>query len=171
MTTRRMRRITLRATRASRFGAATSDATCVGNFRSVRERPFLSFKRRARNLSNDACADMWWIALALFLICVAEVRWRKSIKYLGESTDRASEQRGQLRNPDNASWFTIFSVCTSRVRVLPVFLSFARPHISDYILYGKSLKSSLPMAPSGSRWGYHRLESSSEFFSFCILLC
>jgi len=34
--------------------------------------------------------DLWWIALALFLICVAE--------------------RGQLRNPDNASWFTIFAV-------------------------------------------------------------
>jgi Trk-type K+ transport system membrane component len=24
-----------------------------------------------------------------------------------------AKQRGQLRNPDNASWFTIFAVCTS----------------------------------------------------------
>jgi len=43
-----------------------------------------------RHVRRQLSFDLWWIALALFLICVAE--------------------RGQLRNPDSASWFTIFAV-------------------------------------------------------------
>jgi len=43
-----------------------------------------------RHVRRQLSFDLWWIALALFLICVSE--------------------RGQLRNPDNASWFTIFAV-------------------------------------------------------------
>ena len=37
--------------------------------------------------------DMWWLGLALFLLCTIE--------------------RGNLRNPDNESWFNIFSLSTS----------------------------------------------------------
>jgi len=43
-----------------------------------------------RHTRRQLSFDMWWLALALFLICIAE--------------------RGQLRNPDNVSWFTIFAV-------------------------------------------------------------
>ena len=73
MTIQRMRRTTPRATRASRFGAAISGAMCVGNFRSVCPDSFFQAVLCARHLVDDACADLWWIALALFLICVAEV--------------------------------------------------------------------------------------------------
>ncbi|KAI0250399.1 cation transport protein-domain-containing protein [Lactifluus subvellereus] len=43
-----------------------------------------------RHVRRQLSFDMWWLALALFLICIAE--------------------RGQLRDPENASWFTIFAV-------------------------------------------------------------
>ncbi|KAI9442969.1 TrkH-domain-containing protein [Lactarius indigo] len=44
----------------------------------------------ARHTRRQLSFDMWWLALALFLICIVE--------------------RGQLRNPENASWFTTFAV-------------------------------------------------------------
>lgn len=44
----------------------------------------------ARHARRQLSFDMWWLALALFLICIVE--------------------RGQLRNPENASWFTTFAV-------------------------------------------------------------
>ncbi|KAH8982179.1 cation transport protein-domain-containing protein [Lactarius hatsudake] len=44
----------------------------------------------ARHTRRQLSFDMWWLAFALFLICVVE--------------------RAQLRNPENASWFTIFAV-------------------------------------------------------------
>ncbi|KAH9030360.1 TrkH-domain-containing protein [Lactarius pseudohatsudake] len=44
----------------------------------------------ARHTRRQLSFDMWWLAFALFLICVAE--------------------RAQLRNPENASWFTTFAV-------------------------------------------------------------
>ncbi|KAH8982284.1 TrkH-domain-containing protein, partial [Lactarius akahatsu] len=44
----------------------------------------------ARHTRRQLSFDMWWLAFALFLICVAE--------------------RSQLRNPENASWFTTFAV-------------------------------------------------------------
>ncbi|KAI0299527.1 cation transport protein-domain-containing protein [Russula brevipes] len=43
-----------------------------------------------RHARRQLSFDMWWLSLALFLICIVE--------------------RGQLRNPNNASWFTIFAV-------------------------------------------------------------
>ncbi|KAH9983705.1 cation transport protein-domain-containing protein [Russula compacta] len=43
-----------------------------------------------RHARRQLSFDMWWIALALFVICITE--------------------RGPLRNPDNVSWFTIFAV-------------------------------------------------------------
>jgi hypothetical protein len=36
--------------------------------------------------------DMWWLALSLFLICIIE--------------------KNELENPNNFSWFTIFSIST-----------------------------------------------------------
>ncbi|KAI0265615.1 cation transport protein-domain-containing protein [Gloeopeniophorella convolvens] len=43
-----------------------------------------------RHARRQLSFDMWWLALALFLVCISE--------------------RGHLRNPDNVSWFNIFSV-------------------------------------------------------------
>ena len=46
--------------------------------------------------------DMWWLGLALFLLCIIE--------------------RGNLRNPDNESWFNLFSLSMSS---LPFIVSYA----------------------------------------------
>ncbi|KAF8470908.1 TrkH-domain-containing protein, partial [Russula ochroleuca] len=44
----------------------------------------------SRHTRQQLSFDLWWLALALFLICIAE--------------------RDQLRNTDNASWFTVFAI-------------------------------------------------------------
>ena len=73
-----------------------------------------------------------------------------------------SEQRGQLRNPDNASWFTIFAVCTSR-RVFHSALAYIHliyavfEIVSAYGTVGLSL-------------GIPSVESSSGFSSFAFPL-
>jgi hypothetical protein len=72
MTIRSPRRPSLGLTCVSQFGAAISDAICVGSFPTVREP--LRFKL-AYVYKTMAVTDMWWLALALFLICIAEVRY------------------------------------------------------------------------------------------------
>jgi len=67
--------------------------TVWGNYLAMHARKQLAF-------------DMWWLGLALFLICIIE--------------------RDQLENQDNATWFNIFhisnlrsSTCTSPVLMVP----------------------------------------------------
>ncbi|KAF8633452.1 hypothetical protein AX17_004621 [Amanita inopinata Kibby_2008] len=47
-------------------------------------------KYLALHARRQLAFDMWWLGLALFLVCIVE--------------------RGNLDNPDNASWFTIFNI-------------------------------------------------------------
>ena len=72
MTILRTKRITPRPTHASQSGAAISVAMRVGNLPLVRYRLASSLLTPR---SNDHCTDLWWLALAIFLVCIAEVRF------------------------------------------------------------------------------------------------
>ena len=74
------------------------------------------------------------------------------------------EQRGQLRDPDNASWFTIFAVCASRrVSSRLVFCL----HISDIYAVFEIVSA---YGTVGLSLGIPSVESSFEFSSFTFSL-
>ena len=51
--------------------------------------------------------DMWWLAGALFLVCIIEVCER--LQFFS-AISLTHTQRGNIMNPDNQSWFTIFNI-------------------------------------------------------------
>ncbi|PFH52155.1 hypothetical protein AMATHDRAFT_79883 [Amanita thiersii Skay4041] len=61
-----------------------------GDFQPTGTRATIWSKYLALHARKQLAFDMWWLAFALFLICIIE--------------------RGNLTNPDNATWFTIFNI-------------------------------------------------------------
>ena len=59
---------------------------------------------------EEVCIDMWWLGLALFLVCIIEVSQSKKTLFVVSSLTLFA-QRDNLENPANFSWFTIFAIC------------------------------------------------------------
>jgi hypothetical protein len=53
--------------------------------------------------------DIWWLGFALWLICIIEVSQTPQTLHLQSEPD-LTNQKTQLDNEDNNSWFTIFNI-------------------------------------------------------------
>ena len=60
---------------------------------------------------SRACKDMWWIAISLFLLCIAEVNILEPVFPLSSSDLQFKSHH--LTDPSKFEWFTIFNVCRS----------------------------------------------------------
>ena len=60
--------------------------------------------------ATELCVDMWWLAVALFLVCIVEVGL--NFDTVVPALRLACLQRGNLDKPENFSWFTIFTIST-----------------------------------------------------------
>lgn len=89
----------------SRYGVGILPCTCENNSPLVS----LRFAPYIMSLTHPA-SDMWWLAVALVLICIVEVR-RFAVPVLDLTGLAPGFQRDSLMNPANATWFSIFNVC------------------------------------------------------------
>ena len=58
-------------------------------------------------IATEYLIDMWWLGLALFLVCIIEVRPSSDLVILSVST---LLQRDGIDDQANSSWFNIFTI-------------------------------------------------------------